>query len=780
MSFRQDQYLKTIVPALDRYDLFSFDVFDTLLFRTCAAPGDIFTRVGQRLCGEADFPYAPAAYRALRVEASRRAKQRRLQAAGTRECSYTEIFEEMPFSAELRQKMLTFEKEEERRAHWLNPAMAELLKHCKQQGKTVVLCSDMYFSGAVILDFLAAAGLDTGLVDLCLSSSDHGVDKRSGGLFRILLEKYPDIPPQRMLHIGDNQLADIDGAASAGLGALHYPVVPQPFGNLYALEQQIYGARLGEIATLRKLAAAGCPYPADSHQAALFAAGAQVIGPVCALFARWVAGRAERLGAKTVLCLMREGGLLSRVIKKELARQGLQIGCKTFSSSRHPLFAASVNGTNYVAKLNQLLIKPQVSVGALMEDIGLEAGQSLFATQANRALDELKTDGLLDDLKDWLHQPNTRQKILDYATTQRRRFIRYLHAETGGAPALTVDIGTKGTSQALMRDILAMEEVDAPRLDHLIMLGAPARNVTNIMDGLSIDGWLGIAGENAGPITAIMYSAAAVETLLSTPVGTVLRYADKDGRIEPVLDVEETELLRPDVPGVEACWQGAEAFQALWFHLLERKPWLEELAARKRGILAVWQRFIELPTPGEAKAVGGMLHYDRFSWKDPIPLCDFALPPGASAEEAESYLAKSRRKNCIWPAAAVAAARPAHHLEKLALASSTPAVRKMLEIIQEIKQSADISDIVVYAAAQRGQDFAALAKSLELPIRCFADSDTALQGRSIAGLPVKALAQLGEGPDAFVVASFLYADEISADIRAFYAGRPRQPRIFSF
>lgn len=776
-SFEQDLYLKPLAARLGEFDVVSFDVFDTLLLRTCHEPADIFRRVGRRLAQEHGFAYGPDAWAALRGEAARRARGQRQAQGGSGEYFYADIFAQMPFPREMREAMRALEWEEEGRALYLNPSMAGFLAHCRAAGKQIALLSDMYFTAEEVLALLAGAGLDTALVDHCLISCEADQRKTGGGLFETLKARLPGVPPARMLHIGDNETADVQGARMAGLQAAHYGVVPQAFGSLYDVERRRYGAQLGELASLRKLAAAGNAGEENEEEAFFYALGAQIIGPVCALFADWAVAWAQRKGVEVLLPLTREGALLTQLLGRAIGHRGAALDCRLFYSSRHPLFVASIGEGNIEAKLGQLLNKPQLRVADLFGQAGVPMGD--FAPLADRTLEETRARGDYEEIVALFGRGATRQAVLAHAARQRALLLRYLDEATGGRPAATVDIGMKGTSQTLLREILA-EEGQGRSLAHLLVMGSPATNVKHIMGGLDIDAFLGIAGDNGARLARMLYLVTMVEMQLGATHGTVLGYREEDGRVAPVLDEEEGAVLAGEGPRVAACWRGAAAFQRLWLALSGQKPGLAEgLLERRHQLLDIWLRFVEMPESQEAQYVGAMVHHDRFSWKNPMPLCDFALPQGAAEEEVAQYLAAARRGRTIWPQAAVAAARPDYYPRQfLRGLSNAPAMGRMIDIVEEIKAQAPGANVVIYAAAQRGQDFLRVCRMLGQPVHCFADGNKALQGGQVGGLPVVAPESLGDEADIFVVASFLYPDEITANIHRLYAGREKQPRIY--
>lgn len=80
--------------------------------------------------------------------------------------------------------------------------------------------SDFYMPADLIVDLLRHHGLDD-LVAEGISSSDVGLNKRSGRLFRHVQERF-GLGPDEHLHIGDNRHSDHDVPASQGIRTIHY------------------------------------------------------------------------------------------------------------------------------------------------------------------------------------------------------------------------------------------------------------------------------------------------------------------------------------------------------------------------------------------------------------------------------------------------------------------------------------------------------------------------------------------------------------------------------
>lgn len=92
------------------------------------------------------------------------------------------------------------------------PALAAL----RERGMRMAVVSNWDIS---LHEVLAAAGL-TGWVDVVVTSAQERVQKPDPGLFAIALRRLGGAEPSEVLHVGDDLLADVQGARAAGIEPL--------------------------------------------------------------------------------------------------------------------------------------------------------------------------------------------------------------------------------------------------------------------------------------------------------------------------------------------------------------------------------------------------------------------------------------------------------------------------------------------------------------------------------------------------------------------------------
>jgi FMN phosphatase YigB (HAD superfamily) len=94
--------------------------------------------------------------------------------------------------------------------------VVDCFNYALKQQKQVFILSDMYFSSEQLGELLAQNGV-SGYADIIVSR-EHNASKEEGGLYEVLKTRGD---PGSILHIGDNEAADIENAHARGLDAFY-------------------------------------------------------------------------------------------------------------------------------------------------------------------------------------------------------------------------------------------------------------------------------------------------------------------------------------------------------------------------------------------------------------------------------------------------------------------------------------------------------------------------------------------------------------------------------
>lgn len=212
LSFRETP--EQLAERLEKYDVVSFDVFDTLLFRACSRPVDVNYFTGMTLGYPNLIEIRP------RVEQYLREK---LQNRGMgREVAFAQIWEEMERETAIRQQDgMAAEWEWEQRLCFANPYMQAVVRLLRNKGKRLAALSDMYLGKDYLQTLLRRCGY--GDFDALLVSCDYGVSKGTGELYSRLQKELGS--HLSYAHVGDNVQSDYRQANRRGITGILYPNV---------------------------------------------------------------------------------------------------------------------------------------------------------------------------------------------------------------------------------------------------------------------------------------------------------------------------------------------------------------------------------------------------------------------------------------------------------------------------------------------------------------------------------------------------------------------------
>jgi len=202
-------------------EVVSFDIFDTLLLRPFFAPADLFELMDARVTGLLGA-MGSVDFKKYRTEAEQIARHRFASRGEdvTLEEIYECLAEMLELSSDMAQTIQSWEIDLEMRYCRPREFAGELFGLAKSAGKKVIVASDMYLPPKVVEGLLDKNGY-TGYDKLYLSSAVR-LTKATGHLYEYITKDL-GTSPGSILHIGDNETADVRKARSQGLQAIHFP-----------------------------------------------------------------------------------------------------------------------------------------------------------------------------------------------------------------------------------------------------------------------------------------------------------------------------------------------------------------------------------------------------------------------------------------------------------------------------------------------------------------------------------------------------------------------------
>lgn len=429
--------VRCFVDLLSGYDVISFDIFDTLIFRPFSDPTELFYLLGDRL-GLMDV-------RRIRMEQEALARRDCFDRQGHYEITLAEIWQrmerEMGVSAG---KGMVLEQALESELCYANPFMHEVFEILRAKGKKIICISDMYLSREFLTGLLERNGY-SGLEKLYVSC-EYRKNKGTGELFRMVRDEFP--PETRLIHVGDNERSDVKMAGKCGFAVLYYPNVnrqSQAFRS-YDMSPVVGGAYRGIVnARLYQ----GDRICSPEYEYGFIYGGLFVLG-----YCRFIHEYCRSHGVEKLLFLSRDGDILKEAYDRLYPEDNTSYVC--WSRNAATKLMAEFDRYDYFRRYLYHKINQGVTVGAALE--AMELG-GLRETHALPLSDEL-TDRNADKVKNFILD-HYAEVCSAYQDEQKAAQVYYGKVLAGIGHAAAVDIGWAG-SGAISLSFLAEKVWELP------------------------------------------------------------------------------------------------------------------------------------------------------------------------------------------------------------------------------------------------------------------------------------------------------------------------------
>lgn len=295
--------LDDLFNKIQKADVISFDVFDTLVARPYVKPADVFKHL-EKIHGAQGFADA-------RILAEQKAWDKYTSA--DIECTnIDEIYSEIDTKF---QKFKSIEQEFELQVCVKNPQIWQAYLYAVKQNKKIIAVSDMYFDTKLIESILGKNGYDK--IEKIYVSSDYRKLKSTGNLFNAVLQDF-DVKPSKILHIGDNCRGDYNVPKKLGINAwLYEKLLSQYIQSVPRINKFIkqHGDDLGASIIIGLNAIKNAEYLCREVSPDYWNRfGVEYTGPATFAFAQWVQQQSENV--KDVIFLARDGYILEKVYNK--------------------------------------------------------------------------------------------------------------------------------------------------------------------------------------------------------------------------------------------------------------------------------------------------------------------------------------------------------------------------------------------------------------------------------------------------------------------------------
>lgn len=446
----------------EQYDVISFDLFDTLIERPYDHPHVLFnymTEAVQEITGDEELDFKNERERVRELTCPKE---------GTEEIPLLQRYEalgkKLGWPPEMAKKLS--ELEEEKELEFCKPTLLgkRLFNVARAMGKKVVVTTDTYFTHALIENLLKKAGYEA--YDDLFVSVTEGKMKWSGQLYPVLVERL-GVSSDRICHVGDHTISDVDRAHEAGCGAVHYKATnhlfykPSRFASFYQKGDTLLSSVIRRQVAIKWQPASYTLSSKSITNGSLDFLAYGVLAPFFFGFAKWLLESAIRDNVDVLYFLSRDGRIVKKCYDVLAAYYPKAPKSKYVYASRRALSVSSIQNIDDI-KRNLKVAFHSTQLGVVLshrlgvEDVSIKLlNKHGFSglddvVSHNRFLNSI-TDLALDLAPD----------IIAQAAKERDSLLSY-YKEQGlmeaGKKAI-VDIGHKGSLQAAISQLTDNREL---------------------------------------------------------------------------------------------------------------------------------------------------------------------------------------------------------------------------------------------------------------------------------------------------------------------------------
>ncbi|MBI3985714.1 MAG: HAD family hydrolase [Lentisphaerae bacterium] len=625
------RHVEKIAP---RFSVVSLDLFDTLLVRRVADPDSLkpavarFVAMAAERAGHAIRWEEVQALRDLHEKAQR---ERNRAAFPDAEARYPDfmtgmlkaVFRKENVAEELR-RVTDYELDLESRVLVARPAIADMVQRLHQQGKTIVVMTDMYLPSEHVRRLMDRAGVLRD-VDLVVSSADTFHAKASGaGYARLIREQ--GYEPARWLHIGDNAVSDGLRAEAAGLHAVLLNDDDEKFRkSVYRRYEAAAGA--SPFWKGRLLQQFMLPLEAENEpRDPLYIHGRNFFGPLICAFVQYLAEQARARKLHRLYFFSREGGTFLKVWERLaplLFPAGDAPEVRYLYVSRFALAGATCaqQGLTHANVYLSLLPPGNRDMRDMARIFGLDLAPLIphlarFRLTPETALNSIYPDWTMENrqaLDALLSDPEFQSEIRRQTAPRGRLLERYLEQERffEAPDVAVVDMGWLGTIQRFLYEAVR-HRPDKPRF-HGFLFGATRGIPFPTQPDNTVTGFL-FDGERFEFYSSLVtFALDVIEESCRAPHGGTAGYEEKAGRVSPVLypdddpkrseEMEQDRYFAPLQQGLlDAAEQYAAGVTVLGYSSEDVRPWLNHLLAAR----------LAFPRASEVESLRWKVHFDDF------------------------------------------------------------------------------------------------------------------------------------------------------------------------
>ncbi|MGE6528785.1 HAD-IA family hydrolase [Pseudomonas sp. NPDC077382] len=647
--------LRGLLDKIEKYNVVSFDVFDTLLRREVFKPEDAFILIREKIKAEHSellppqllkrFPELRAGFeRQLRKELDEKNSSLEPETTPREEFYIEEVYERLLSSfgipTSLAPKLVEVEQQIELSV--LKPrSLGKLIyEHACATNKRVILVSDFTHQQSFVEKALQNSGYSG--YERIYVSSEIGLKKHSGRLFHYVIQDMA-VEPSDILHVGDNSTGDFERAKQAGI----HPIkifstrerVNQIFKNrkleLPVLDNSFYLRAATNLFAESHFDSLTVPSDKEVTSAKekrpLFNTpgdfGYLAFGPLLYEFTKWILDEALAQGCKKVVFFARDCYLpyeMATRLTAEVPRYKL-IEPVYLAVSRKALSCLNLNKPNDCFKVRLDDFSRNKTIGSLLRSrfkIDTDSvDESYYKKWQISNLDMLVKDSTLGAIYGMVHE-----YLLDNWDSwnssiepNKKAFKLYLESKSLSTQddIVAVDFGYKGSAHAVVSEFFSGKFIPLFLMTYSGELGDEPYPGGKSFACSSFN----VQFKRSTPLIS---HNLIIETIVNEPVGSLASYSLNEGEFELV---REEMVSEQHISKIRAIHAGALRFCDDWIGSFENLGYTFKLESN--SALYYMQRFLQSPVKEDLDILRGLEFDNSYAGIDNI----YILSPGKPHEK---------------------------------------------------------------------------------------------------------------------------------------------------
>lgn len=597
--------LLKLQQAIDKCQIISFDIFDTLVKRNVGAPKDVFDLV------EFEFnrnnpTKKLEGFKTNRINIELAVRK----SASTEDITMDMIYEQFPYDKETCLKLKNLELEVERQVIVQNKAIKVAYDYAIEKGKIVIAVSEMYLPAEFVTELLINLGYTN--ISKVYLSSEVGKLKRTGNLFRHIIE-CENYESSNILHIGDAKRSDWIMPLTLGMNV--FPIRNHYNNSLYHKYKKKQSFDERSLYSFINN---------NSSGNRLNIIGYETLGPLLYGFCTWIHKIKEEKGLKRLLFLARDAQIIQKVYNCLYPEDDTEYIYVSRRALTVPLYHFENTWSDIVDLIPHATY---LNISTLFERLGLDVNKYVDAIKSNNIglFEQFPFDSIKDDRRLLKLYEIIRTDIRINSLAEYENICIYFRRINISNTDGIVDLGWKGTIQKCLENLFRRIGENVNFEGIYLGISLNQSNVNGFIYNPS----------DLNQLLNLRSSLGLIEMFFSSDHGSLLKY-DTNGELFYPFEFDYNEVTKSDFEKIKQIQEGALTFVTEFSLsiLSSHVKWNMNLS------YSALRRLCTKPKTEDLKLLGNLSFYDT----QILPLAKPSLESHQSFSKFKRELANSNWK----------------------------------------------------------------------------------------------------------------------------------------